>query len=153
MFPKWRSKHVKGPPRHAERPSKDFGGRAVRPSQSGWLHARGLPQTVPPLTVPTPLSNPFIDTGPPPFALLNSLSACHRFRSCQNKMQWSAKFFLQIWRYSDCRTDTHWPGRSAMVSSRRGFGLGALGSGGGGLRMLFTHSCASAQPSPGGGGL
>jgi hypothetical protein len=42
-----------------------------------------------------------------------------------------------------------------MLSSRRGLGGGALGSrglGGGGFKMLLTHSYASAQPSPGGGG-
>lgn len=52
----------------------------------------------------------------------------------------------------DCRTFAHCFGKSAIRNSRRFFGAGALGSGGGGLRILFTHCCASAQPSPFGGG-
>ena len=60
--------------------------------------------------------------------------------------------FSAAYGYSACKTATHCAGRSFMVSSRRGLGLGAFGSGGGGFRVLSTHSCASAQPSPGGGG-
>ena len=39
-----------------------------------------------------------------------------------------------------------------MVNAAPRRGCAGLGSGGGGLRMLSTQACASAQPSPGGGG-